>query len=92
VPRPQESWTDAQAYNATFDVFSYSAAPMFLTDGQTVTLVPADGTNVPPHTDHTKPAPDRSDAANQKHQARTSHATRTAQKTRFHHHTDKKQA
>jgi len=33
VPRPQESWTDAEAYNASFDVFSYSSTPAFLKDG-----------------------------------------------------------
>jgi len=52
VPRPQESWTDAEAYNASFDVFSYSSTPAFLKDGETVELVPPDGTNVPPHTNH----------------------------------------
>lgn len=35
VPRPQESRTDAQAFNASFDVFSYSAVPAFLKDGET---------------------------------------------------------
>ena len=79
VPRPQESWTDAQAYNASFDVFSYSAKPAFLAEGQSVTLVPADGANVPPHTDHTQAeAPPRSPAAEKKVRARHAHATRTA--------------
>jgi acid phosphatase type 7 len=80
VPRPQESWSDAQAYNATFDVFSYSAVPMFLQDGQTVTLVPPDGANVPPHTDHTAPPPARSAESQTKVDARSAHAARTVQK------------
>jgi hypothetical protein len=80
VPRPQESWTDAQSYNASFDVFSYSALPMFLQDGETVTLVPADGTNVAPHTDHTKPQPPRSAAGEAKTKAKAAHKARTAGK------------
>lgn len=81
VPRPQESWTDAQAYNASFDVFSYSSMPLFLSDGQTVELVPSDGTNVPPHTDHKQmDAPARTSALHQKVQARDAHATRTARR------------
>jgi hypothetical protein len=81
VPRPQESWTDAQAYNASFDVFSYSALPMFLKDGEQVTLVPADGSNVAPHVDPTAPhAPARSAAAETKHRARAAHKARTAEK------------
>jgi acid phosphatase type 7 len=80
VPRPQESWTDAEAYNAHFDVFSYSAVPMFLQAGQTVTLVPPDGVNVPPHTDHTAHRPARSGTSQAKVDARAAHATRTAHK------------
>ncbi len=81
VPRPQESWTDAQAYNASFDVFSYTAVPVFLKDGETVALVPPDGTNVPPHTDHTQTDPPaRTPAAQQKAQARDAHAARTARR------------
>ena len=81
VPRPQESWTDAQAYNASFDVFSYSAVPAFLKDGETVELVPPDGAHVPPHTDHTQAAPPaRTPASQQRVQARDAHATRTAQR------------
>jgi acid phosphatase type 7 len=57
VPRPQESWSDPNAYNATFDVFSYSAVPMFLAQGEQVTLLPADGSHVPPHPAHDKPHP-----------------------------------
>jgi hypothetical protein len=83
VPRPQESWSDAQAYNATFDVFSYSAAPMFLADGESITLVPADGAHVPPHTDHTSPNPPaRSARSTTKVKARAAHAARTAKKVR----------
>ena len=52
VPRPQESWTDASAYNASFDVFSYTSLPLHLADGETVTLLPPNGTQVPAHTDH----------------------------------------
>jgi len=81
VPRPQESWTDAQAYNASFDVFSYSSVPAFLKDGETVGLMPPDGTNVPPHTDHAQADPPaRTLASQQKVQARNAHAARTAQR------------
>ncbi len=81
VPRPQESWTDAQAFNASFDVFNYSSVPAFLKDGETVELVPPDGTNVPPHTDHAQTdAPARTPAAQRKVQARDAHAARTAQR------------
>ena len=80
VPRPQESWTDAQAFNASFDVFSYSAVPAFLKAGETVQLVPPDGTNVPPHTDHAQmDPPARTPGAQQKAQARDAHAARAAQ-------------
>ena len=78
VPRPQESWTDAQAYNASFDVFNYSSLPLSLADGVQVTLVPPDGTNVPPHTDHAEPTPPaRSPRAQQKIAAQNAHAART---------------
>lgn len=81
VPRPHESWTDAQAYNASFDVFSYSSVPAFLKDGETVTLVPPDGANVPPHTDHAQVNPPaRTQAAQRRVQARDAHAARTAQR------------
>ena len=84
VPRPQESWTDAQAYNASFDVFSYSSLPAFLAEGETVTLVPPDGTNVPPHTDHKQDdAPARSPGSERRVTARNAHTARTA--TRSHH-------
>ena len=83
VPRPQESWTDAQAYNANFDVFSYSAVPMFLAEGDSVTLVPADGANVPAHTNHAAPTPPgRTAPAQAKVAARQAHAARTASKIR----------
>ena len=85
VPRPQESWTDAQAFNASFDVFSYTSLPQFLQPGEMVTLVPPDGTNVPPHTDHTAAtAPARSAAAQRRAQARDAHGARTAQRARAH--------
>ena len=81
VPRPQESWTDAQAYNAAFDVFSYSALPMTLADGEQVTLAPADGTALAPHTDagSTEPPPATPRARARSH-ARAAHAARTAAK------------
>jgi hypothetical protein len=81
VPRPQESWTDANAYNASFDVFSYSSLPLHLTDGETVTLLPPDGTNLPAHTDHTAEHPPVHSAnAYKRVQARDAHAARTAQR------------
>ncbi len=85
VPRPQESWTDAQAYNASFDVFSYSSLPLTLQDGESVELVPPDGTNVAPQTDHksTKHVP-RSPAGQARHTARAAHAVRTAKKLQGH--------
>ena len=52
VPRPQESWTDASAYNASFDVFSYTSLPLHLADDETVALLPPNGTQVPAQTDH----------------------------------------
>jgi hypothetical protein len=79
VPRPQESWTDANAYNATFDVFNYTSTPLFLSRGAQVALVPPDGTQVPPHTDHTQiDPPARSAKAQQTVAARNAHAARTA--------------
>jgi hypothetical protein len=81
VPRPQESWTDATAYNASFDVFSYTSLPLHLADGETVVLVPPDGTNVPPHIDHKAASPPaHSAAAHRRVQARDAHAARTAQR------------
>ena len=81
VPRPQESWTDAQAYDATFDVFSYSAASMTLAEGETVTLAPADGAHIAPHTDAgASEAPQATPAAQAKSRARAAHAARTAAK------------
>ncbi|MDO1581599.1 metallophosphoesterase family protein [Rhizobium oryzicola] len=49
VPRPQESWSDPNGYNDKFDVFSYSALPMFLKDGETAELLPSDGSHVEPN-------------------------------------------
>jgi hypothetical protein len=87
VPRPQESWTDAQSFNASFDVFSYSSVPAFLKDGETVQLVPADGSNIPPHTDHNRAdPPPRSQASERRIRARHAHAVRTAERTGRHRH------
>jgi len=81
VPRPQESWTDAAAYNALFDVFSYTSLPLHLADGETVTLLPPDGTNVPARTDHTaEHPPAHTPAALKRVQARDAHAVRIAQR------------
>ena len=81
VPRPQESWTDAQAYNASFDAFSYTSRPLVLQPGETVTIVPPDGSNVPAHTDHAAPEPPaRSAASSRRVQARSAQAVRTAQR------------
>ncbi len=85
VPRPQESWSDASAYNATFDVFSYSSIPMFLADGQTITLVPPDGSNIPPHVHPGSPAPARSARSEARVKARAAHAARTAGRLKGHH-------
>ena len=83
VPRPQESWTDASAYDASFDVFSYTALPLHLTERETVTLLPPDRTNVAVHTDHRAAhPPSQSAAARQRAQARDAHAARTAQRAR----------
>ena len=59
VPRPHESWSDPNAYDATFDVFSYSAVPLRLKDGETVTLLPPDGTQVPVQAAGHRTAPSR---------------------------------
>jgi hypothetical protein len=53
VPRPQESWSDPNAYNPAFDVFSYPATPLFLAKTESVTLVPPNGSHVAPTTDQT---------------------------------------
>jgi calcineurin-like phosphoesterase family protein len=50
VPRPQESWSDPNAYNAAFDVFSYPATPMRLPDSEDVVLIPASGSHLAPQT------------------------------------------
>jgi hypothetical protein len=81
VPRPQESWTDASAYNASFDVFSYTSLPLRPADGEPVVLLPPDGTNVPPHINHAaEPPPAHTAAAHRHVQARDAHAARTAQR------------
>ena len=49
VPRPQESWSDPNAYNDQADVlFSYSADPIFLAAGEDFVLLPPNGSHVPP--------------------------------------------
>jgi len=48
VPRPQESWSDPNAFDTTFDVFSYPATPILLPDGQNVTLLPDNGSHLAP--------------------------------------------
>jgi hypothetical protein len=85
VPEPGGDWSDPTAYNTAFDVFSYSAAPLFLRKGETVTLVPADGSNVPPHTNAKDPhPPQRSQAGEAKHRARQSQQARTTGRLRHH--------
>lgn len=74
-PRPQESWSDPKAFNSTFDVFSYSARPLHLNEGDTVTLVPADGAHLPPQTDA---APESAPSRNKRAQALQAHAARTS--------------
>jgi hypothetical protein len=48
VPNASESWSDPTAYKPAYDVFSYSAKPLFLAEGQSVVLVPPNGSNVAP--------------------------------------------
>ncbi len=79
VPKAGSSWTDPTAYNPSFDVFNYTAAPLFVPQGETVTLVPANGSNVPPQTGGTHPHKPK----HGKHAAaRAAHAVRTARKLR----------
>ena len=75
VPRPQESWSDPNAYNARFDVFSYSAVPTRLKDGESVTLLPPDGSHLQP-----APAQDGDPPLQESTKARAlkAHAARTA--------------
>ena len=48
VPRPQESWSDPNAYNDQADVLlSYSADPIFLAAGEDFVLLPPNGSHVP---------------------------------------------
>jgi len=81
VPNAGGSWSDPSQYNTSFDVFSYTAEPLFVPQGQTVTLVPEDGSNVPPHTDHgaTHP-PARSEHSKTKMGAKAAYAARTARR------------
>jgi len=81
VPNAGGSWSDPTQYNPAFDVFSYPATPLFLAAGQTITLVPENGSNVPPHTDPgAKHPPNRSEHSEKKVQARAKHAVRITQK------------
>ena len=57
VPRPQDSWSDPNAYNIAFDVFSYPAAPIMLDAGEQIVLVPPTGSHVAPHQGHDAPPP-----------------------------------
>ena len=80
VPRPQESWTEAAAYNASFDVFSYTSLPLHLAAGDTAVLLPPNGSNVPAHTDHgAGHPPAQSATARRRDQARDADATRMVQ-------------
>ena len=81
VPRPQESWSDPNSFNPTFDVFSYSAVPRRLAEGQSVTLVPSEGAHLTPQVDAASsqvPAPSRTA------QALKAHAVRTSRRNRGH--------
>ena len=62
-----------------FDVFSYSAVPRRLADGETVTLVPAEGAHLPPQIDTTT---DPSKPPSKRASALHSHAARTADRVR----------
>jgi hypothetical protein len=85
VPNEGGDWSDTSQYNTSFDVFSYSAAPLFVPQGETVTLVPADGSNVPPNTDSTSHThKKRSHTSEAKVKARESHHARTAQRASHH--------
>ena len=78
----RDLWTDAQAYNASFDVFSFSSPPLFLQDGETAERVPPDGTNMPAQTDHNAT---RHAAHSPRGQARhTARAARMAKKLHSH--------
>jgi hypothetical protein len=81
VPNAGGSWSDPTQYNQSFDVFSYTAAPLFVPKGQTITLVPEDGSNLPPNLTPTGThPPKRSKHSEEKVKARAKHAARTAQK------------
>ncbi len=73
VPRPQESWSDPHAYDSNFDVFSYSAEPFRLAEGQAATLIPADGAHaaVRGTNPHHQPEPTRKTTALRAHARRT---------------------
>lgn len=48
VPRPQESWSDPNAFNDQADAFSYPADPLFLASGQSISFLPTNGSHLPP--------------------------------------------
>ncbi len=80
VPKVGVAFSDP-SYNTAFDVFNYTAAPLFVPAGETVTLVPANGSNVPPATGgthHHKPKHPKH--AEERATARAAHAARTARK------------
>jgi hypothetical protein len=85
VPNAGGDWSDPNQYDPTFDVFSYTAAPLFLAKGGKVTLVPEDGSNVPPHTDSkAQTMPKRSHTSEAKVKARASHHARTVHRVQQH--------
>lgn len=66
VPRPQESWSDPNAFNDQADAFSYPADPMFLADGQEFSLLPPNGSQLPPATGSARSGSSRSKPAKRK--------------------------
>jgi hypothetical protein len=85
VPNAGGSFSDSSAYNPAFDVFNYTATPLFVPEGETVTLVPADGSNLAPQTGGTHHhAPKHHQHVEKRIAARSAHAARTARKLRGH--------
>ena len=68
--------TAKESDNPNFDVFSYSAKPLFLPTGQTATLLPTNGANIAPAM--TEP----SEGSLRKRAAMHAHAVRTAARVR----------
>ncbi len=64
--------TATETDDPTFDVFSYSARPLFLPQGTTATLLPTDGANIQPVMAPASEAARRKQAAIRAHAARTS--------------------